>query len=128
LHYDCKQVSGIAVYRQLALDHYRRRLDFVLAKLKDLGKRTPETEIEFNRYVRGMGFEPGTHHREERVDDSTSETWRSKYPNIDIRHDGNLSPSRWKKEQFRNQKYTEGWTEGDITSIPGWKKEDFSFL
>jgi hypothetical protein len=29
-----------------------------------------------------------------------------------------MSPSRWRKDQFRNQKYTAGWTESD--GVPGW--------
>lgn len=128
LHYNCKQVSGIVVYREFAVEHYKKRLEMVLNKLKELGKKTLETEKEFNRFVREMGFEPGTHNREARVDDSTSEEWQSEIPIVDIRHSGNLSPTRWKKEQFRNQKYTEGWTEGTADTIPGWKRSDFKFL
>lgn len=115
LHYDCKQVSGIAVYRELALEHYRKRV-----KLVEKAYKTMNTE-DFNRYIRKMGFEPGTHNRAERVDDLTSESWKSKYPNIDIRHDSNLSHTRWKKEQFRNKKSTRGWKEGSIFDIRGWK-------
>ncbi len=105
LHYDCRQVSGIAVYRETALKHYRKRVAL----------------IEKNGFSMKMGFEPGTHHRHERVDDSVSEGWKSEFPNIDIRHDNNLSPTRWKKEEFKNQKFTKGWIESD-TEIPGWGK------
>lgn len=103
LHYDMKQVSGIAVYRETAVKHYKKRVEMV----------------EKNGYTMGMGYEPGTHKRPEKVDDATSESWKSEFPNIDIRHDGNFSPTRWKKEQFRNQKYTKGWEESDDI-IPGW--------
>lgn len=103
LHYKCKQVSGIVVYRELALNHYRKRVELV----------------EKNGFTMAMGYEPGTHRRPERVDDSTAEGFMSEFPNVDIRHDGNFSPTRWRKDQFRNQKYTEGWTESD-TEIPGW--------
>ena len=65
-----------------------------------------------------MGFEPGTHGRDERIDDHESESWESEFPNIDIRHDQNLTPSRWSKDQFRNQRYTKGWQETE--EIPGW--------
>ena len=115
LHYDCKQVSGICVYRELAIRHYRKRIAIVEKMLKKLTK-----EVDFNRFIRQMGFEPGTHNRKERVDNLKSEGWKSEFPNIDIRHGHNLSPSRWKKEQFRNAKYTKGWTEAD--EIPGWGK------
>jgi glycosyltransferase involved in cell wall biosynthesis len=104
LHYDCKQVSGICVYRELAIKHYRKRIEMV----------------EKSGYTSRMGYEPGTHHRPERVDDSTAEGFKSAYPNVDIRHDGNLSPTRWNKEEFRNQKNTQGWIEGTIKDIPGW--------
>lgn len=105
LHYDCRQVSGIAVYRKTALKHYRKRVAMV----------------EKNGFSMKMGFEPGTHRRHERVDDSISEGWKSEFPNIDIRHGNNLSPTRWKKEEFKNQKYTKGWVESD-DEIPGWGK------
>lgn len=95
---DCRQTSGLCAYRELLVDHYRKRVALV----------------EANGYSNAMGFEPGTHNRKERVDDFKSETWQSAYPNIDIRHDNNLTPTRWKKEQFRNQKFTQGWTEGKI--------------
>lgn len=105
LHYDCRQVSGIAVYRKTALKHYRTRVAMV----------------EKDGFSMSMGFEPGTHHRRGRVDDSISAGWKSDFPNIDIRHDNNLSRTRWKKEEFRNQKYTKGWVESD-DEIPGWGK------
>lgn len=50
----------------------------------------------------------------------SGESWQSPYPNIDIRHDSNLTPSRWTKEKFRNQKNTEGWTETTVDKIAGW--------
>ena len=88
------------------------------------GDRTPEqAEIEFNRYMREMGFEPGTHNRAERVDDLSSDSYQSKFPNIDIRHDLNTTPSRWNKDQFRNQRFTEGWTEKKVDQLPGWSMD-----
>ncbi len=102
LHYVCQQTSGLCANRELLVEHYRKRV----------------ARVERDGFSRGMGFEPGTHHRRERVDDLVSESWTSAVPNIDIRHAHNLTPSRWKKEQFKNQKYTEGWTEAD--AVPGW--------
>lgn len=100
-HY-AQQTSGLCAYRELLLEHYRKRVEI----------------IERNGFTRRMGFEPGTHNRKERVDDYKAESWMSEYPNIDIRHNHNLTPSRWRKDQFRNQRYTEGWTEAD--TVPGW--------
>jgi len=102
LHYPCSQTSGLCADRQLLVEHYRKRVAIVQER----------------GFTRAMGFEPGTHNRPERVDDFGSATWMSEYPNVDIRHDTNLTESRWRKEQFRNQQYTAGWTESD--RVPGW--------
>lgn len=102
LHYRCSQTSGLCANRQLLVEHYRKRV----------------AHVEQHGFSRAMGFEPGTHNRTERVDDFKSETWMSSVPNIDIRHGHNLTPSRWRREQFKNQKFTEGWTESD--RVPGW--------
>lgn len=99
---DCRQVSGICVYRELALEHYRKRVAMV----------------EADGFSMKTGYEPGTHGRPERVDDATSEAWESQWPNVDIRHGGNLSPTRTEPEQFRNERYTRGWREAQ--EIPGW--------
>jgi ribosomal protein L37E len=100
-HY-ANSTSGLCAYRELLLKHYRKRVKLVRR----------------NGFSRRMGFEPGTHRREERVDDYWHDTWMSEQPNIDIRHKHNLTPSRWRKDQFRNQKYTRGWIESD--EVPGW--------
>jgi hypothetical protein len=102
LTYLCNQTSGLCAYRELLLDHYCKRVNRVICE----------------GYSTEMGFEPGTHARTGRVDDFKAESWMSEYPNIDIRHDKNLTPSRWKKEQFRNKKFTKGWQE--VTEVPGW--------
>ncbi len=115
LHYDAKQVSGIAVYRKIAIKHYQKRVKIVEKMQSKL------SEEEFGKFIRKMGYEPATHGRKERVDDLKSESYKSEFPNIDIRHDNNLSPTRWKKDQFVNKKYTKGWMETD-DEIEGWGK------
>lgn len=102
LHYDCDQTSGLCAYRELLLKHYRERV----------------RRVEAEGFSRRMGYEPGTHGRAERVDDFKSAFWFSAIPNIDIRHGQNLTRSRWQKTEFRNQRFTVGWTEG--TGVPGW--------
>jgi len=109
---DCRQVSGICVYRDTAIKHYTKRIEMIESYIKENG------EENLNSYIRKMGFEPGTHNRAERVDDLKSEVWKSASPIIDIRHDGNLTKTKWKKEQFRNKKYTKGWVEGGLELIP----------
>lgn len=102
---DCRQLSGLCAYRELLIEHFKKRVD----------------RIEKKGYSTAIGFEPGTHNRPDRVDDYKSEKWDSASPNIDIRHGGNLTPSRWKKELFRGQHYTAGWTENHVNQIPGWE-------
>lgn len=104
---DCRQTSGLCAYRDLLLEHYRKRVRMV-------------EEVGFSRR---MGFEPGTHGRAERVDDYKSETWKAEFPNLDIRHNKTMTPTRWKKEEFRNKRFTEGWTEMEANDeFAGWGK------
>jgi hypothetical protein len=104
LHYPCNQTSGLCANRRLLIEHYRKRV----------------AHVEQHGYRRNNGFEPGTRStRHGGFDDVPFETWMATVPNVDIRHSECLTPSRWRKDQFRNQKYTEGWTEAD--AIPGWK-------
>lgn len=101
---DCKQVSGICVYRETAIKHYKKRIEMVENYKGD----------NLSKYIRAIGFEPATHSREERVDNNKCETWQSKEPNLDIRHSTNLTQTRWTKEQFRNEKFTKGWFETKV--------------
>ncbi len=117
IHYKCKQVSGICVYRDVAIEHYRKRIEIVTQKTEDL-KDGKMTKKEFNYFIRRMGYEPGTHNRDERVDQSSSGVWESDFPNVDIRHGNNLSATRWSISEFRNQDKVKDWTESN--SIPGW--------
>lgn len=100
--YITKQLSGLCGYRDILVDHYRERV----------------RRIEDGGFTRAMGFEPGSHGRAERIDDRRSEEWQSEYPNVDIRHDKNLTESRWKQEQFRSRRNCQGWQESN--SVPGW--------
>jgi hypothetical protein len=100
-HYS-NHTSQLCAKRSLLLEHYRKRV----------------AVVEKNGFSRRIGFEPGTNKRKERIDDYWHETWMSEVPNVDIRHSQNLTQSRWRKDQFRNQKYTKGWTESD--SVPTW--------
>jgi glycosyltransferase involved in cell wall biosynthesis len=89
---DCKQVSGMVCYRELALAFYREKLKQV-------------EDGQFDNH-----YEPQT----------SRESFSSALPNVDIRHTHNLTKSRWTKDEFKNQKYTQGWIEAK--EIPGWGK------
>lgn len=100
--YYTKQTSGCCAYRELLLEHYRKRVERVQAE----------------GFTRRMGFEPGCHQYPRGVDHYSAERWMSSIPNIDVRHGSNLTQSRWRKDQFRSQKSCQGWTLAD--EVPGW--------
>jgi len=81
---DLQQISGICVYRKLALDYFTERVEQV-------------ERGEFNGH-----YEP-----------SPRENWQSVVCNIDIRHNKTLTKSKWSPSEFRNQKYAKGWKESD---------------
>ena len=113
---DCRQVSGLCAYRELLLDHYKKRIEIVEGKLKELGKGE-----EFNRFIRTMGFEAGTHGRIKEFSHLKSERWESEYPNVDIKHKGALTQGKWKPEDYRNKRFAKGWKEiRPGGEIPGW--------
>jgi len=104
LHYDVNQLSGLCVYRETALIHFRERL-----------KR-----LETEEFTRNMGFEPFTHNRVQWKNTFKLGTWKSEFPNVDIRFGVNSTGMRWKKDQYRNQQLLINWTESENFQIPGW--------
>ncbi len=112
LFYHAESVSQMCAYRKLLLEHYRTRVE----------------RVEREGFTRRLGFEPGNHPFPRGVDFYTRDVYWSDIPNIDIRHSYNLTWSRWKKEQFRNQRTLYAWTEAD--EVPGWgrTKDNFESL
>lgn len=104
LFYHCKQTSGLCAWRDLLLEHYRKRV----------------AKVEAEGYNRNMGYEPGCHRPPRGVDDHPALSWMSAVPNIDIRHGGNLTKSRWSQDEFRNKNSCLGWKLAD--EVPGWGK------
>jgi len=43
-----------------------------------------------------------------------TENYQPEYPNIDIRHDKNITKSKWSPEDFRNKKYAKGFKTSTI--------------
>jgi hypothetical protein len=103
VYWDAKRVSQLCAYRELLIEHYRKRIELV----------------ERNSFSMKMGYEPASHNRKERVDDLKSEYWRSEFPNLDLKHGANLSPSKWSPADFRSQKNCQNWQESD-GEIQGW--------
>ena len=44
--------------------------------------------------------------------------FESALSNIDIRHSSNMTRNRWRKEDFKNSKYTDGWEV--VKEVEGW--------
>ena len=116
LFYFTKQTSGLCANREFLLDHYRRRIAKVIANAEELTRQgLPVRRDGFSQH---MGFEPGCHMPPRGVDDYIAVRWLADRPNIDIRHDRNLTPNRWSPDEFRNSNARLGWTMTD--EIPGW--------
>lgn len=91
-----QQLSGMSGYTDLILNFFKKRLE----------------EIEKNGFDRH--YEP----RRPR------ENYSSEIPLICIRHDRNLTMSKWSPDDFRNKEYAKGWTESKVENIAGWNMED----
>lgn len=105
MHYDVNQVSGICVYRETAIIHYKERFE----------------RLQTEEFTRNMGFEPFTHNRVQWKNTFKLGTWKSPYPNVDYRVGTNPTGMRWKKEQYRNQQLLINWVETNDL-IDGWGK------
>ncbi len=116
LFYYTKQTSGLCAYRDLLVEHYRRRVAKVEQNAIDL--RAMGKPVKNDGYSRHMGFEPGCHSVPRGVDSYPAKRWMSEFPNLDIRHDKNLTPNRWSQDLFRNPDACLGWTMAD--EVPGW--------
>jgi glycosyltransferase involved in cell wall biosynthesis len=92
-HWDANQVSGLCAYRETLLRWYKARLDEIKAGKKD------------------WSFEP--------KDIGTTASWKSPFPNVDIRHGKNMTRDKRSLNDFRDKKTAQGFQTGDI---PFWGK------
>lgn len=106
LFYHAMSTSHLCAYKELLLEHYTKRVE----------------RVEKEGFTYKLGFEPGNHPYPRGVDYYTRETWFSEFPNIDLRHDKNLTASRWTKDGFRNKSNLWAWTESD--SVPYWGRTE----
>jgi glycosyltransferase involved in cell wall biosynthesis len=70
LFYITQQTSGLVANRDLLGEHYSRRVE----------------RVENEGWERSIGYEPGTHHLPRGIDNYNAESFKSTFPNIDIRH------------------------------------------
>lgn len=97
------QVSGLVAYREHVLDFYRKRVK----------------ELEENGIDRS--YEPG------RRDTNLYKTWKSEFPNIDIRHQDNLTHGKWSINDFKDKSTCLEWKETTIDNVEGWHDLDKMF-
>lgn len=100
--YDTHLLPTICAYRSLLLEHYGKALEMIRQGVKPYD----------------IGFEPGTHNREQRPTNYKCASWKSDKPNIDLRHENNLTKSKWHPSEFRSQRNCRNWQE--THDIPGW--------
>ena len=108
VHYDTQLVPGLVAHRELLLTHYRE----VVAYLDKVGYSAENANK--------VGFEPGTHGRVKFNYQAKIERFDSRFPIIDIRHDNNLTASKWSPDAFRNPKNAQGWIESKAWNLSGW--------
>jgi hypothetical protein len=103
LYYLTGKTSQLCANRDFLIEHYKKKI----------------AVVEEKGWNAKIGYEPGNRSiRRGGIDDFGRDFFCSKYPNIDIRHPNNLSPSRFKKSQFKNK--PKEWQESD--SVPFWGK------
>lgn len=110
-------LSGLCVNRELAIKHYRYRLELIEKwGLDKIRSREP-------RWARRFGYEPGTKKRSNGgVTDEDHIKRKSALPNIDIRHGGTFSAPKITLESFKHK--PTNWREEPIENIPGWNLKE----
>ena len=106
-------LSGLCAPRDMVINYYKTKLQYA-----------EEHNLENGRnpgWARKLGHEPGKSRRRGGLLDEKMDTWKSKYPNIDIRHGRNLTPQKMTLDSFRRQ--PAGWREGTFKDITGWERE-----
>lgn len=95
--------SLLCAYRELLIEHYRRKVEFV----------------EANGFKSKYGFSPPKGLPKE-LRNGRYKVWFAEHPSIDIRHSKSLTRRRMDKSQFRSERSCRGWTEAD--GVPSWGK------
>ncbi|OEU68444.1 MAG: hypothetical protein BBJ57_02445 [Desulfobacterales bacterium PC51MH44] len=106
-------LSMMCCNRKLAIRHYQLRTKLIKEQgLEKIRSREP-------RWARRFGYEPGTKpKRRGGVSNEISETWRSEFPNIDIRHKRTFSNPKTTLDSFRHPPLN--WKEVTLNEIPYW--------
>jgi hypothetical protein len=105
-----KSLSGMCANRNLALKHYKDKLNYIEKRKYDNG-RDPS-------WARKIGYEPGKTKRRGGWSSDLTEEWVSKFPNIDIRHDKTMTKPKVSLASFKHQ--PTGWREIKLNQLIGW--------
>ncbi len=106
-------LSMLCCNRELVLDHFKRRKEFV-GKLNWDVNRAREP-----RWARLYGYEPGTKKKKRGgFSDDNFVQWRSMYPDVDIRHQRTFTKAKTRLEEFKHA--PKEWKERTIDQISGW--------
>jgi hypothetical protein len=114
IHYnELTSLSQLCVNRKFALDHYQRRQQKIIEWQLDV------TRSREPRQGRIWGYEPGTKKtRNGGFSDDKCLTWKSEFPNVDIRHGHTFSKPKTTLDSFKH--LPTGWEETTIDKVPGW--------
>ncbi len=111
-------LSMLCADRELLIGHYRRKIAKVLARQREILARGEQMK---NQGVpNNMSGEPGGEWRDEKVDDYPMKIWASELPNLDLRHENNLTKGKRYPKDYHNRYWAKGWKESK--EIPGWGK------
>ena len=110
-------LSGLCVNRELARDHYQRRLKVIEENdLKSERRHEPS-------WARKWGYEPGTKKtRRGGFSNDEFDTWMSLVPMIDIRHGKTFSPSKVTLDSFKHP--PQNWRETRLNEVVGWNLKE----
>jgi len=106
LHYDgMRMTSGVVAYRDILIEHYRKKIEITRRRGK------------FSRQL--LGYEPGKPKSREMLGNYRQGKFYSTLPNIDIKHDRNITRKRFAPSDYRNWTHImDSWTLAD--SVPYW--------
>lgn len=124
LFYEHRSLSGMCGFRETLLKHYKERVrrieELEASAINGIVKATSGNDIPLKEGIHRLGFEPGTHGRPEKIDELGAESYKSKLPNIDIKHKNNLTQNRWRIDQFRDKSVAKTWKEIENYEVEGW--------
>jgi hypothetical protein len=110
-----RSLSGLCVYREFAINHYKKRLKLIKERGYTDSSREPKWSMK-------IGHEPGRKVKIGGISDDFVIEWKSKYPNIDIRHGKTITRRKCRLVDFF--KPPKNWLETTMNKIPDWNLKE----